>query len=212
MINYVGQAAETRRRGGSGRGRPSGRPCAIPILASLMVKSNGEAPTLFMRLTRCGDRRVLARLAMFVALLMVLGAAPGALVAAQDAAGGARRAVPNTWAAASSAGLKLAGTWTATEDQKTGTVTGTWTVFDGQGRTAASGAWSAAKAASGWTGSWRAVAAGRTGEYSGTWSARVDLKGTARFSDLFAKAIETAVSGTWRASGQSGAWTIQVFK
>ena len=146
-------------------------------------------------------------------LFLVYVATTGAdSLSPQGTPGDSRTARPNTWAARSSTGLTLGGTWTATEDQKTGTVTGTWTLVDGQGRIVANGAWSAAKAASGWTGSWRAVAAGRTGEYAGTWSARVDLKGNARFSDLFAKAIETAVSGTWRASGQSGAWTIQVFK
>ena len=177
-----------------------------------MVKSNGQVRTPFMHLTRCGDRRGLSGRALFLFLLIALGAVTASLSAEQDATGTARRAVPNTWAATSSSGLKLAGAWTATEDQKTGTVTGTWTVFDGQGRTVASGAWSAAKSPTGWSGSWRAAAAGRPGEYSGTWAARVDIKGSARFSDLFAKAIETVVSGTWRAGGQSGAWSIQAFQ
>jgi hypothetical protein len=117
----------------------------------------------------------------------------------------------NTWAARSSTGLMLGGTWTATEDAKTGAVTGRWTLLDAKGRAAATGAWSAAKSTSGWTGNWRAAAAGRTGEYSGTWSARVDLKPNAKFADLFARAIQTAVGGTWRAGGQSGSWTIQAF-
>jgi hypothetical protein len=117
----------------------------------------------------------------------------------------------NTWAARSSAGLTLGGTWTATEDVKTGAVTGTWTLVDTQGRIVRRGAWSAAKAASGWTGSWRAIAEGRAGEYSGAWTARVDLKPAARFADMFAKALEAAVSGTFRAGGVSGSWTIQAF-
>jgi hypothetical protein len=127
--------------------------------------------------------------------------APGAL-------GGAR---VNTWAARSSTGLTLGGTWTAAEDAKTGAVTGTWTLVDSQGRTIRRGAWSAAKAAAGWTGNWRAIAEGRAGEYSGTWTARVDLKPAARFADMFAKALEAAVSGTFRAGGVSGSWTIQAF-
>ena len=117
----------------------------------------------------------------------------------------------NTWAARSSGGQMFAGTWTGTEDAKTGAVTGTWTLFDAQGRTVASGAWSAAKSPSGWTGSWRAVATGRSGEYAGTWTAKVNLTGTAKFAELFSKAVETAVSGTWRTGPQSGAWTIQAF-
>jgi hypothetical protein len=124
--------------------------------------------------------------------------------------GGQRGA--NTWAARSSSGLTLGGTWTATEDPKTGTVTGTWTLLNAQGRTTVSGAWSAAKSPSGWTGNWRAAAAGRPGEYSGTWTAAVDLKGGAGFADLFAKAAQSAVSGTWRAGRQSGAWTIRVME
>ena len=117
----------------------------------------------------------------------------------------------NTWAARSSTGLTLGGTWTATEEQKTGAVTGTWSLVDGQGRMVARGAWSATKSPSGWSGNWRAAAVGRAGEYSGTWSASVKLKPSEKFADLFANAIETAVSGTWRAGGQSGSWTIQAF-
>ena len=118
----------------------------------------------------------------------------------------------NAWAARSSSGLTLAGTWTATVDAQTGAVTGTWTLIDAKGRTVGNGGWSAAKSPSGWSGSWRAVAAGRPGEYSGTWTAPVDLKATAKFGDLFAKAAEAAISGTWQAGRQSGAWTIQAFK
>ena len=141
-------------------------------------------------------------------LILALAHAAHAGEQASNALGGRR---VNTWAARSSTGLMLGGTWTAAEDEKTGAVTGRWTLLDGQGRTVATGAWSAAKSPSGWTGNWRAAAAGRSGEYSGTWSARVDLKPNAKFADLFAKAIQTAVSGTWRAGGQSGAWTIQAF-
>jgi hypothetical protein len=118
----------------------------------------------------------------------------------------------NTWAARSSSGLTLAGTWTATEDPKTGAVTGNWTLIGAQGRVAGRGGWSAVKSPSGWSGGWRAVAVGRSGEYSGTWTARVDLQPTTKLHDLFAKAIETAISGTWQAGRQSGAWTIQAFK
>lgn len=143
------------------------------------------------------------RKAQIVAIAVLL------LVAGTPDAWGQRR--PKTWAAKSSTGLALSGTWTATEDAKSGAVTGTWTLVNAQGRTVASGAWSATKSPSGWTGNWRAVASGRAGEYLGTWSARADLKGSAKFADLFAKAIETAVSGTWRAGRQSGSWTIQAF-
>ena len=118
----------------------------------------------------------------------------------------------NTWAARSSSGLTLAGTWTATEDPKTGAVTGAWTLVDAQGRTARSGGWSAAKSPSGWSGVWRAVAVGRAGEYSGTWTARMDPPPTAKLNDLFTKAIESAISGAWQSGPQSGGWTIQAFK
>jgi hypothetical protein len=118
----------------------------------------------------------------------------------------------NTWAARSSSGLTLAGTWTATEDPKTAAVTGAWTLVDAQGRTTGSGGWSAAKSPSGWSGVWRAVAVGRAGEYSGTWTARVDSQPAAKLNDLFTKAIEAAISGTWQSGSQSGGWTIQAFK
>jgi hypothetical protein len=116
----------------------------------------------------------------------------------------------NTWAARSSSGVTLGGTWTVNEPQKPDAVAGAWTLLDAQGRTAAAGGWSAAKSSAGWTGDWRAAVAGRPGEYTGTWTAKVDLKPAAPFADLFAKAIEAAVSGTFRTGAQSGAWTIQV--
>ena len=67
----------------------------------------------------------------------------------------------NTWAARSSSGLMVGGTWTVVEPLKAGAVTGTWTLLDAQGRMAASGGWSAAKSTTGWTGNWRAVATGQ---------------------------------------------------
>ena len=148
----------------------------------------------------------IARLTVFLTLTAVLhGAAadsqtPGAL--------GQRRA--NTWAARSSTGVTMGGTWTAIEPQKDGAITGTWTLLDVQRRTVASGGWSAAKSTAGWTGSWRAAAAGQRGDYTGTWTAKVDLKPAGGFADLFAKAVVAAVSGTWRSGPRSGAWTIQV--
>lgn len=156
-----------------------------------------------------GIVRRLARVSCAL-LLIAVGYGTVSEVRAQSDPGRARR--QNTWAATSSTGLQLAGTWTAKADQATGTVTGTWTLVNAQGRTAARGAWSAAKSPSGWTGGWRAVAEGRSGEYSGTWTARADFKADAPLPDLFAKAIESAVSGTWRAGRPSGAWTIQAFK
>ena len=118
---------------------------------------------------------------------------------------------PNTWSARSTAGLMLGGTWTATPDAATGTVRGTWTLVDAKGLTVARGNWSAAKSTSGWTGSWRAVAAGRPGEYSGTWSTTVTLKADAGFAELFEQAAQAAVSGSWRAGGRSGSWSIRAF-
>ena len=122
------------------------------------------------------------------------------------------RARPNVWSATSTAGLKLAGTWTAAEDPATGAVRGTWTLINAQGVTMARGTWAAAKAETGWTGGWRAIVEGRSGEYSGTWTARVKLKPDAKFADLFATAADSAVSGTWRAAGHSGSWAIQAFE
>ena len=146
-----------------------------------------------------------------LAAALILAVASTAANAGEQASGAQGGSRANAWAARSSTGLTLGGTWTATEDAKTGAVTGTWTLVDAQGRIVRRGAWSAAKAASGWTGSWRAIVEGQSGEYSGTWTARVDLKPAARFADMFAKALEAAVSGTFRAGGVSGSWTIQAF-
>lgn len=155
-----------------------------------------------IRKTQIGDWR--AAVVILAACLMVATVFDGAAHSQAP-----RR--DNTWAARSSSGLTIGGTWTVIEHLKTGGVTGTWTMLDAQGRTVAAGGWSAAKASGGWTGSWRAAAAGKPGEYTGTWTAKVDLKATGTFAELFAKAVESAISGTWRSGPQSGAWTIQVF-
>lgn len=129
------------------------------------------------------------------------------------AQGAAAQQVPrrdNTWAARSSTGQTIGGTWTVIERLKSGGVNGSWTLLDTQGRLVATGGWSAAKSPDGWTGSWRAAAAGQPGEYTGTWTAKLDLKPAGGFADLFAKAVEAAVSGTWRSGPRSGAWTIRV--
>jgi hypothetical protein len=117
----------------------------------------------------------------------------------------------NTWSATSSKGQTLMGTWTAVPDPASGGVTGTWTLVDTNGKTRARGGWSAMKSPAGWNGSWRAIVSGRTGEYAGTWSADVDLGAGARLSSLVEKAVESVVSGRWRAGGQSGAWSIRAF-
>ena len=117
-----------------------------------------------------------------------------------------------TWSARASSGLTLMGTWTAIPDPTNGTVTGTWSLPNAQGNEVASGAWSAAKSPERWTGGWRAVIAGRAGELSGTWTADGDLEGARSFVDLFEKAVEAIVSGTWQGGGRSGAWSIRARK
>jgi hypothetical protein len=162
-----------------------------------MAGSNGRPEGTDMRMMR-------------VVGLLLVATLLGAQADAQAPSTLGRRS--NTWAARSSTGQTLAGTWTATADPKTGAVTGTWTLLDAQRRTTARGGWSAAKSPTGWNGSWRAVAEGRAGEYAGTWTASVDLTPTTNLRDLFAIAAKAAVSGTWQAGSQSGAWTIQVFE
>ena len=141
-------------------------------------------------------------------LLIVVALESPALAARASDQGGGR----NTWAARSSTGRTLAGTWTFVTNAKTGNVTGTWTVSDGNGRTVARGGWSAAKSGKGWTGAWRAVVAGSKTEYSGTWAADPDLEPDGSLADLFKTAVKAVVSGSWRAGGRSGDWSIRVFE
>ena len=117
---------------------------------------------------------------------------------------------PHTWAARNSTGRTLTGTWTVVVDAASGNVTGTWTIDGADGRPVARGGWSAAKSPKGWTGAWRAAVSGSKTEYSGSWDADTDLKPTASLPDLFKTAVKNAVSGNWRAAGQSGAWSIRV--
>ena len=149
---------------------------------------------------------------LYLLLLIAVGGSGAQAVVRQDTADNAPSDRQGTWSARSSSGVTLIGTWTAVPDTTGGTVTGTWTLVDAQGRTVADGAWSAAKSPARWTGAWRAVISGRDGDYSGTWSAAVDLKVNARFADLFDKAVQTVVSGNWRAGRQSGAWSIRAYK
>jgi hypothetical protein len=157
---------------------------------------------------------VFRKLWFFVCLLLITTTDVSAAQAGArpDTAGNARNNQSGTWSAKASSGLTLQGTWTAVLDTTGGTVTGSWTVMDAAGKTVAYGGWSAAKAPTQWTGAWRAVVAGKQGEYSGTWNAGVDLKGDARFVDLFEKAAQSVVSGTWRSGNNAGAWSIRAAK
>ena len=152
-------------------------------------------------------RDVLRSLLLALLLIAAVIEGPGLAARATDQSEG-----PHTWAARSSTGRTLNGTWTFVMDAKNGSVTGTWTVHDAKGRTIARGGWSAAKSPKGWTGAWRAAVAGSKTEYSGTWDADTDLKPNASFADLFKTAMKGVVSGGWRAGGQSGAWSIRTFE
>jgi hypothetical protein len=112
------------------------------------------------------------------------------------------------WSANSTTGLLLRGTWTAVPDTNGTVVRGTWTLLNPEGGKLAEGGWSAAKAATAWNGAWRAKVSIANTEYTGTWTSTADLKDQ-RFSTLFEKAIEVAVSGTWRYADKSGAWSIR---
>ncbi len=167
------------------------------------------------RLSIANRLRRVRRKSFFLVCLLFLVAVDGSgaqAVVRQDTAGNSQSDRSGTWTARSSGGLTLMGTWTAVPDPTSGTVTGTWTLVDAQGNTVADGGWSAAKSPTRWTGAWRAVISGRDGEYSGTWSADVDVKAGAPFANLFEKAVQTVVSGNWRAGRQSGAWSIRAVK
>jgi hypothetical protein len=149
----------------------------------------------------------------FVCLLLLaaVDASGGQGVVRLDSAALVRGARYGTWSATNGRSTFM-GTWTAVPDTTNGTVAGTWTLADAEGKTVAFGGWSAIKANDRWNGAWRANVTGRSGEYSGTWSSSVDLKATARFVEMFEKAAQAIVSGTWSAGGQSGAWSIRAAK
>lgn len=149
-------------------------------------------------------------LSVLYLLLIAAAHAVGAQgVVRLDSAAIARDARHGTWSANGGGNLTLMGTWTAVPDTSHNTVTGTWTLMDTQGKTAAFGGWSAVKSNDAWTGAWRANVTGRTGEYSGTWTSSIELKPNAKFVDLFEKAIQNIMSGTWSAGAQLGAWSIR---
>lgn len=113
------------------------------------------------------------------------------------------------WSANGASGGLLRGTWTAVPDTNGTVVRGTWTLLNAaNGAKLAEGGWSAAKATTVWNGAWRAKVSGANTEYTGTWTSTAEFKNQ-RFSALFEKAIEAAVSGTWASQGRSGAWSIR---
>ena len=144
--------------------------------------------------------------------LTVIESSVAQAVARQDTASHAQSNRSGTWSAANTSGRTFMGTWTAVPDLKSGTVTGTWTLIDAQHKTLAGGGWSAARSPAGWTGAWRANVSGRKGEYSGTWTSGVDLKADVGFNDLFEKAVQSIVSGTWQMGNDSGGWSIRASK
>jgi hypothetical protein len=149
--------------------------------------------------------------AVFITVLVALLATPTARAVPSQRSGDRQIGRLNTWSAVSSTGLSLGGTWTGSVDPKTRAASGSWTLLDANGQPAMRGGWSAVKSANGWTGSWRANVVNSNAEYSGTWSASLDLKPNAPFADLFAMAAKQVVSGSWRASGKSGSWSIRAF-
>jgi hypothetical protein len=104
------------------------------------------------------------------------------------------------------------GTWTVGPGPTSGTVIGTWTLIDAQGRTVTGGGWSASKSPTGWSGAWRAVIAGDKADHVGTWRAGTHFKADAQFANLFEKALQAVVSGSWRYGRYSGEWSIRAFK
>ena len=114
------------------------------------------------------------------------------------------------WTARSSTGLTLKGTWTAVADPKTGAVTGTWTLDDAKGTTVTSGAVVSSKVADRMD---RRVAIGsfwQQGRVPPALGAQPSSsRPTHAFVELFAIALKTIVSGTWRTGRHSGAWSIR---
>jgi hypothetical protein len=145
--------------------------------------------------------------ALVYVLVIMMVTGPDTLADVQQ--GSAARQRTGTWIARTSTGRTLAGTWTAAVNTRTGAVTGTWALSGPNGAAMARGGWSAAKSPSGWTGAWRAAVDGRNTEYAGTWSADLQLAADAPLAEMFARAAQAAVSGTWRAGRQSGQWSIR---
>jgi hypothetical protein len=112
-----------------------------------------------------------------------------------------------TWSATSPRG-SLAGSWTK-EDQQGAGVTGTWTLLDASGRILLQGGWSASKSAQSWKGAWRATVSGSGGEFAGTWASSATASPQANMIEMFKAALQTLVSGTWKAGSLSGAWSIR---
>jgi len=146
------------------------------------------------------------RKCLFLVCLLSLAAVQGS-----DAQASAQLDTANSWIATSSSGRTFIGTWTVVANATSDTVRGTWTLVDREARTLAFGEWGAAKSPKGWTGSWKANVDRREGTYGGTWSSNIQLRGSARFADLFSEALRATVGGRWRFGGYSGTWAIRAY-
>ena len=118
----------------------------------------------------------------------------------------------SAWTANTRSGASLGGTWSGEIDLSAGTASGTWTLRDGAGRIVLHGTWSAVKEDREWRGDWRARIVGQPKERSGSWSAQLQLSPGAPLAELFERALQQAVSGTWQSAGQSGGWSIRAVK
>ena len=136
---------------------------------------------------------------MFILRVLAVFAACAILACGADLQG--------TWSATSPRGT-LAGTWTA-EDRQNAGVTGTWTLQDPSGKILLQGGWSMSKSAQAWNGAWRSTISGSAGEYAGTWTSSLAASPQAQLIEMFKSALQTVVSGAWKAGSSSGAWSIR---
>lgn len=118
----------------------------------------------------------------------------------------------STWAAITSDGRTLNGTWSAAPSSAGRSASGGWTLRDSSGATALRGTWTAEMHSTGWNGTWRAASEGRQNEHRGSWSVEMSNPKDARFAELFEAAARDATRGIWTAGNESGSWSIRVVK
>jgi hypothetical protein len=149
------------------------------------------------------------RLTRAVAVALALLTAPSMRAGARQSAG---TTLHGGWAVSASPNRAFQGTWTArVASDRADAAQGTWKLLDRANRTTAEGTWSAIKTPRSWSGRWQARVTGRNQLLSGTWRTTDASPDVKTLGDLFERAVQVQVSGTFAIGRLTGSWSLRAY-